>query len=243
MAETEALVKQADTQAIAIKADIATMIKDAKALDIFDDDTYGRASDITKVLKAKRAWLDDDRKSLTKPLDDAKSAIMARYKPQIEEIEIIVRELDRKSSAYSRAVEAKRRAEEAKRKAEEEAQLAANKKDVLDAAVETGSEDLLKAAEEIEAQEEFVRSQPVEIVRAKAAGTMSAMQMKDNWRFEVVNEALVPVEFKSTDKDKVSARIKIAVKNNPALKGTEEFKGADAIPGLRIYNEQSSVSR
>jgi hypothetical protein len=241
--DTEALVKKADVQAIAIKADIASLIADARALDITDETTYGKASDITKLLKAKKAWLDDDRKPLTKFLDDAKAAIMARYKPQIEEIDILLRQLDSKSAVYARQVEAKRREEEAKRKADEEALLAAQKKEVLDAAAKTGSEDLLNAAEEIEAQEAFVKAQPIEIVKAKAAGTMSSMSMKDNWRYEVVNEGLVPADLKSPDKDKVNARIKETVAKNPNLKGTETFTGADVIPGLRIYNEPSSVSR
>jgi hypothetical protein len=243
MADTEALVKKADVQAIAIKADIAQMIADARALDIVDEVSYGKASDITKILKAKKAWLDEDRKPLTKPLDDAKAAIMARYKPQIEEIDILLKQLDTKSAQYARAVEAKRRAEEARRRAEELALLEAQKKDMLETAVEMGDENLVAAAEEIEAQETFVKAQPVEIVKAKAAGTMSSMQMKDNWRFEVVNESLVPAELKSTDKDKVKDRIKSAVEKNPLLKGTETFTGADAIPGVRIYNEPSSVSR
>lgn len=243
MAETEALVKKADVQAIAIKADIASLIADARKLDIVDDVSYGTASDITKILKAKKAWLDDDRKSLTKPLDDAKNAIMARYKPQIEEIEILIRQLDKKSDAYAMAVEAKRRAEEAKRRAEEQALLEAQKKDMIETAVETSDENLVTAAEEIEAQQTFLKEQPVEIVKAKAAGTMSSMQMQDNWYFEVIDEKLVPAELKTTDKDLVKARIKETLKKNEALKGTKEFTGADVVPGLRIYNERSSRSR
>jgi len=243
MADTEVLVKQADAKAIAVRADVAQLAKDARTLDIVDPITYGKASDITKILKAKKDWLDKDRKSLTGPLDDAKTAIMARYKPQIEEIDILVKELDRKSYAYSAAVEAKRRAEEAKRRAEEQALLEAQKKEVLDAAAETGDESLLSAAEEIEEQQTFNKFAPVEIVKEKAAGTMSTMAMKDNWKFEVLNDVLVPAVLKSTDKDKVKDWIKGAVNKKPELKGTLEFKDADMVPGLRIYNEPSSVSR
>jgi hypothetical protein len=243
MADTEALVKQADIQSIAIKADIAPYIVAARALDIVDDISYGKASDLTKILKAKIAWLDDDRKPLTKFLDNAKAAIMARYKPQIEEIEIAIREIDKKSDAYARDVEAKRRTEEAKRRAEEQALLEAQKKDMIETAVETSDENLVTAAEEIEAQQTFLKEQPVEIVKAKAAGTMSSMQMQDKWYFEVVNESLVPAELKTTDKDLVKARIKETLKKNEALKGTKEFTGTDVVPGLRIYNERSSRSR
>lgn len=243
MEQIEAIVKKADTQATAIKIDVDVLAKEARELDVIDDDTYGKASDLLKHLKGKKDWLDTDRKSLTKPLDDAKTAIMGRYKPQIEEIDILIKAVDKKCFTYKSMVETKRRIEEAKRREEEQKALEQHRQNITEAAIETGSKELFDEAKEVVKQQEAIASAPVEIVKAKGAGAISTLDMKDNWKYEVLDESKVPAHLKATDKDLVNDAIKKAVKAKPALKGTLEFTNGDAIPGLRIYNVPSSVSR
>lgn len=239
MADTEALVKQSEAQSIAIKADINVLVKDAKSLDVFDEVTYGKASDLLKIFKAKVAWLDEDRKSLTKPLDEAKTVIMGRYKPQIEECELAIKELTKKGYAYNQKVEAERRAEETRRREAELKQLEENKKALLETAAETNNEELLNGAEEAEKEAEAIKAAPVEVVKSRAVGTMSTAGFVDHFYHEVINDALVPAEFKATSDKKVKEKLK---KLTPAE--IERLKkGEQIIPGLRIWNEPTSVSR
>lgn len=241
MADTEALVKQADVQAIAIEADIKSMVKDARELAINDESSYGKASDIVKIFKAKKAWLGEDRKKLTDPINNSVKIIIAKYKPQIDECDIWIKAVDKKMYAYKEAEEAKRRIEEAKRRAEEQSALEAHKKEIVEAAVETGSDDLLERAVEIENQQADLKAQPIEIVKSRAVGTLSTAAMADHWKAEVINDALVPVGLKSTDDKKVREHLKKLASDE---KTKERMKnGEQLIPGLKIWNEPSSVSR
>jgi len=241
MAYTEALVLRADAKSIAIKTDIQSLVKDARELAISDEHTYGRGADIVKSFKGKKALLEEERKELVDPINNSVKIINAKFKPQTEECDIWIKAVDKKLYVYKEAEEQKRRIEEAKRRAEEQALLEAQKKDILDAATETGSEELFTVAAEKEQAQNDLKTQPVEITKSVAIGTLGTAKMYDHWKHEVINEALVLPGLKTTDDKKVREYLK-KMAETPAV--LEKMKaGEQILAGVRFWNEPSSVSR
>lgn len=228
MAQTEELVKTAETQAVAIASDVALLTKNEAALIISDFKTFGMGGDILKAAKAKLKWLDEDRKKITAPLDEAKAVIMAKYAPQVAEVEALKSRVSKKMSKFEEEERKRQEEEERKRKAAELADLERQKAEVAEAAASENNEDLLNAAAEIEAEQEAIKkSEPIK-AEVKAFGGFSKTTYRDNWKYEVVNEALVPIDLKSTDDRKVKEKIKSGVRE---------------ISGLRIYNDRVPISK
>jgi hypothetical protein len=226
--ETEALVKQAESQSIAVKGDIAVLVAQEAGLTITDSGTFGKAGDILKWAKAKEKWLDEDRKKITKHFDDAKDIVMAKYAPQVDEVKGLKNRITQKMKDFEIEEQAREAEAERKRKEAALAILKENQKEIEAEALKTNNADLLDAAVD---NEQFIKQEeaaPIEPVAVKSYGGFSRTSFRDNWKFEVINEAIVPVQYKTTDKDKVNSFIK---------------KGVREIPGLRIYNDKIPLSK
>lgn len=62
----------------------------------------------------------------------------------------------------------------------------------------------------------------------EAKGDIGKVVYYDNWKYEIIDESLVPIVFKSSDNKKIKAAI---------------GAGKRELPGIRIYNEPYTVSR
>ena len=100
-----------------------------EAFVVVDAETYQLGAEELADIKGRLTRLDAQRKSITKPMDDAKSAVMALFREPVAVLERAEAVLKRKLLAYSQeqealAAEARRQAEEAAR-AERQRQAAA----------------------------------------------------------------------------------------------------------------------
>lgn len=217
-----------EAEEILTDKDLTLLMTQAEGIDVFDAETNGKASDTLKPLKVKAKWLDERRKDFTRPWDDIKTAIKTQFDKRINLVDEVRKKLEKKMSTYEAEESARRRKEEEEKRAAEVKQLEENKKDQIEAAAESNNADLLDAAIETEEQIKVKQAEPVQVAKVKAYGEVTQTTWRNNWKYEVIDETLVPAELKSTDKKKVMDKID---------SGTRE------IPGLRIYNEKIPVSR
>jgi hypothetical protein len=91
-----------------------------QAFEVTDDATYGLAADELSAIKRKASQLDEQRKAITKPLDDAKAAVMALFRGPLELLSQAEGAIKSKMLAYS--TEQRRIADAARMQAERAAQ-------------------------------------------------------------------------------------------------------------------------
>jgi hypothetical protein len=142
------------------------------------------------------------RGDATKPLDDMEAAIKAKVLPY--------------ATAKAAAEREAREAEQARLRQE-----AAAAREQAETAAIFGDE---TEAAALEAQAHILKHQAAAIVPGKAAGT------RDNWKWRVADETLIPRSYLVPDKDRLDYEAK---------KG----KGASSVPGIEFYNEPIVVVR
>lgn len=98
---------------------LSILLAGAEAVVIEDDDTYQVVCQQGQDVAALKKALEEDRLQITRPMDEAKRQVMARYAPHLEKAERILVVLRQKLGAFQE----RRRQEraEAERKAREEA--------------------------------------------------------------------------------------------------------------------------
>lgn len=101
---------------------LSILLAGAEAVVIEDDDTFRLVSQQGQDVAALKKALEEDRLQITRPMDEAKRQVMARYAPHLEKAERILDLLRSKLGAYQQR--RKREREEADRKAREEAAAA-----------------------------------------------------------------------------------------------------------------------
>jgi hypothetical protein len=125
---------------------------------IDSEDKLGRAGDLSKAITGQLKTLEESRKQLTAPLDEAKKSIMDAFAPAKANFETAKQALQLKSSEFLRN-ERERREREA---AEERARIAAEARRIAEEAADDG--DIVAASEVIEAAvvaERSVQAAPV----------------------------------------------------------------------------------
>jgi hypothetical protein len=153
-----------------------------EAFDVTDDVTYGLAADELKDIKARAAKLDEQRKSITKPMDDAKKAVMDLFRAPLAVLEQAEGIIKGKMLTYS---------QEQQRKARE-AQLAAER------AAQAERDRLAAEAKALEEQgksgEAAVKQQVAQMIvaappAAQEAPKVSGVSMRTTVEFEVTSTA------------------------------------------------------
>jgi len=75
-------------------------LDDVRALVIADDQTYQFASMELEAIKGRQTRLENQRKAITRPLDEAKNRIMAMFRPPCEMLELAERSLKQSLLTY-----------------------------------------------------------------------------------------------------------------------------------------------
>lgn len=160
--------------------------------------------------------LDEKRKTITKPIDQAKKAVMDLFNPYIEKCEKFSSFLRSKANGYLyeqeqlRIAEQKKAFDEAEKKRKE---LEAKAKSASENGNEAKAEKLLEKADNIQVA---VVAPTVESV----AGTAKVTR----WKHRIIDETLIPREYLIVNEQALS---KVAI----AMKGTLK------IPGVEFYSE------
>ena len=153
--------------------------------EVTNSDQYRFATDKLKQAKNMLKWLDERRKKITKPIDEAKSQVMAEYKKSVEPINDFISSLNKAMIDYQDAEQ--RRLNIEQERIEEEALAKAKAEGLSEIQVPVVNE-----------------------VSNSVRGSIATSFIKDNWMFEVVDESLVPREYLSVDPVKVNKAIKSA---------------------------------
>jgi hypothetical protein len=158
------------------------------------------------------------RKSMTKPLDDAKKAIMDFFRGPSEQLERAKSQIKRSMIAFSDEQDRIRRAEQAvadtaARKERERIEAQARR------ALESGK---TEKAEALEMRAATVVAPVIDRTPPKVVG----VQTREVWKFEVTNAAIVPREYLTVDESKIR-------------KVVGALKGDTLISGVRVWPEKS----
>jgi len=177
---------------ITAKEDSLDIIGGCQNFEVETKDDYIKAGDIVKLLKNKIKDVEKKRKVWTKPLDEAKKAIMNDVNDIINPMKEAEKLIKDKMILFSEYEEARIAQEQKKIEAE-----------AVEKMKETGETEMVVPVLE---QEKTNR------------GQMGTSTMKEVWAFELEDIKLVPVEYLVLDEVKVRAKIKEKVFNIPGLK-------------------------
>lgn len=223
-------------EALALAKDV-TQVADDAALEV-----AGRVqTDLSKLIRD----IEQQRMNVTRPLDGLKASIMDKAKELTAPLNAELNRVKALNTAY-----ATRKAQEAE----------AERKRLLKIQQDKAAADAREALEREERQQTAAQSvfgsaavadtseqpQPVNpfaqppidptVVPRAAMPKSSANAFTEVWKFEILDERLVPREFLSVDESKIRA----ALNYKKSLKCAVEDV---AVPGLRIYKEMSVRAR
>jgi hypothetical protein len=169
-------------------------------------------------VKGAQRRLDDLRRSMTRPLDEAKRAIMNFFRAPEEKLARAENGIKRAMVAFQTEQdrlrrEAQARADEAARKERE--RLAAQ-------AQRAAASGKTEKASQLEDRASAV----VAPVIARETPKVVGVQTREVWKFEVTDPAAVPREYLAVDESKIR-------------KVVGALKGDTVIPGVRVWSEKA----
>lgn len=208
-------------------ARIEDAVEESKgAVEVTDDASEERATDIVAVAKDALKTAEANRKAAKKPHEDQGKAIDAAFKEMWSPLEGVVKSLS------AQVIERRRREQErvAEEQRAEQKRIDDERKRLEENARQRQAEEDKRAAAE---KREAVEQKPFEIPDApppppppktKTTSSGSRATVKENWKHEVVDLIEVPDGYCKTVADDFA--IKTAIKN-----------GVREIPGVRIYDD------
>ena len=182
-------------------------------------ESYVELADELRLVVSKQRDLEELRKSLTRPLDEAKSNLMAFFNKPLEALQSAVRSMKSELSRFD--AEERRKDEEARRiaeKARRDAEEAAKAKALAETPL-VAFDDEIPLPEPVEV--------PVHIPTPVAAKGISSREV---WKFEVIDPKLVPADFLIPDEKKIRAYVNYE-------------KGNAKIAGVKIWPDRSISAR
>lgn len=196
------------------------MLDEAKAIVIKTPDQANQVGDWRNKIKAKLKQLEDERKELTRPLDEVKKKVMDKYRPAVEALEAAYKLFDKAITGY--LAEQDRIRAEQQRKLDEEAER--KRKAAEEKAAEWAEKGNDKKAEEWAEKAETTVA-PVIAAPPKINGIVT----RDDWDFEIVNSSVIPRQFLIPDEKAIRAYVKAT-------------KGKMPIDGVRIIPKKVTVT-
>lgn len=170
-----------------------------------------------KRVKDAQKKLDDLRKSMTRPIDAAKKAIMDFFRGPESKLAQAETGIKRAMIGFSEEQdrirrEEQRKADEAARKQQEKLQQQAAK------AIASGK---VEKAVELETRAATVVAPVIQREPPKVAG----VNMRDVWKYEITDPDALPREYTMPDEKKIGGVVRA-------------MKGDTAIAGVRVWKEQ-----
>ncbi len=176
-----------------IKEEVQEFLYNSQELSIATADDYSKAGDTLKLVNHKIKTVEAKRVEYTKPLLDQKRLIDSDFKAVIEPLKAFVTEVKGKMVEWAR--------EEQKRKDAEQARI---------------EEEAKKAnPETLEVEVPVVNDMKT------TRGEVSTTSIKKVWKFEVMDETMVPAEFMMVDEAKIKQAIK---EGNHFIKGVKIYQ-------------------
>lgn len=200
------------------------MLTTYKQTQIKTNEHYVKAGEVLKDIKAKINDLNTERKTVTKPMDEAKNKIMDWFKRPIGWLQDAEGAIKKAMLSFQK--EQKRIREEQERKLATEAkEREAREKATLEKRAQKAEEkgNTVKADALREQKEEVQHTAPVLSDRVDKVDGISTKKV---WKFQIIDENLIPRSY--------------LIVNEIAIgKIVRATKGAIPIPGIRIYSEDT----
>ena len=229
MKETEIVVAPIDTGAVEGEIKGARIVlADSKLVAIVNQEGYEGTARAIRDIKNKYNALDAMRKTITKPLDEAKKKVMELFNQPLDMLSQAEKILKQAMIAYAGEQEQKAKAEQ-KRLQELADKEAERQKKALEARIATAeAKGNVDKVEELRLQQEQIVAMPVAVL--SSIETPKGASYREQWSAEVVDISLVPREYMVVNQQALD---KIAM----ATKGTIQ------IPGVKFVSKTIMSSR
>jgi hypothetical protein len=207
-----------DPQVKELTAQTETLLEVGSNYRVANAGDYQVAGIELQRVKGAQKRLDDLRKSMTKPLDAAKKAIMDFFRTPEDKLARAESGIKRAMIGYQSEQDRKRREEQARvdeAARKERERLAAQ-------AQKAAASGKVERAEQLEQRASAVVAPVISREPPKVIG----VQTREVWKFEVTNPDLVPRQFLSVDDSKIR-------------KVVGALKGDTKIDGVRIWSERA----
>jgi len=189
----------------------------AKQISIKTMADYTRASDIIMSIKAIRKKITDTFKPIKQKMDAAKQEVLDQEKAADKPLKEAEAWLSPQIIEWNREQERIRKAEEERLRKIAEDEEKERKLQEAVAAEQSGNKE----------EAEAIINEPVYIppvVVPKTVPKVEGMSIRENWKFRITNEKLIPREYLKVDEVKIGQVVRA-------------MKSAANIPGIEIYNE------
>jgi len=212
--------------------DAVLLVKDAEGILVLAQgyaidsvQMFELAADELKSIKAKAKDLDDRRKAITKPLDEAKARVMDLFRRPLELLGQAEALLKRAMLGFQQAQEQKRREAEAEARRVAAAEQERLRKEAEKAARAAEKKGNVEAAEQLRANVPVVPVPTVAIEAPKVKG----ISTRTVWKARVLDANKVPRQY--------------LVVNEKMLNDlAQATKGAVAVDGVEFYSEEIMAS-
>ena len=200
-----------------LKAESMTILGQAKAIQITNHEQAMAAGDFLKAVKELKKRIEEKLAPLVKAAYDSWKKQVAYRKEHDDPLDQAEAAVKAKMNAYLAEQERQRRLEEQRQQLE--AQKAAEAQAEQDAL-------LMEATGDAEAAE-MVRTEPVvaPVVVLAPVEKPKGIATQSVWRWKVINESLVPNEYKIIDQTKIGGVVRA-------------MKAATNIPGVQVYEDK-----
>lgn len=200
---------------------IPPVVSQAQQLVVADSDDYEMACSFLQLIATRKKQIGEAFDPIVSKAHETHKEAVAQRKRLLDPLETAEQNVKGKVSTFRLEEERQRRAEEF-RLAEEE-----KKKREIEALEQAAH---LEAAGDKEMAEMVIQQAaeapaPVVVLQTAVPKGMGVSAQK-NWKFRIVNEALIPREYLSPDEKKIGAVVR-------------SQKNLAKIPGIEIYSEES----
>jgi F0F1-type ATP synthase membrane subunit b/b' len=195
----------------------------AQAYIIENDDLYEMAAEDHKAVKTRYRAIEERRKKITGPLDEAKRETMDLFRPALNFLLQAEQTLERAMLAYRRERERQRREAEA----------------ALRDVTAKEAERLRRLAEQAEAKGKSERAEdlreqaamlPAQQLALPAMPKVKGQSISTRWKFRIVDEAALPRDYLMADLKKIGGVV-------------DSCKDQTHIPGVEVFAEEIISAR
>lgn len=215
---TNLIPKQTEEKIKSLEA----LVNETGAIAVTNNAQYTFAGDFLKKIKGAYNEIEDERKKITKPLDDTKKAIMDFFNRPLKVLADAEQKLKYGMLTFVNEEEKKRLAMQAKLQEEARA-LEAKEKAKLEAkALKKEAKGDTETADALRAQAQAVQA-PVPVLQSNVTA-VGGVSTKKLWRYRITNMALIPREYMIVNEKMLGAL-------------ATATKGAVPVAGVEFYQE------
>ncbi len=222
------------------QSQITDLLEIAQTIVVDNDSDYEFAAEQLTQVKAAYKRAEDTRKSITKPLDDAKKAVMELFRTPLANLGNAKSVVERSMNAYQDRVEAERRRIEAEARRAEEAERRRIEAEAAAEAAKLEEAGDAEAAETVREVAREVANTVVAIAPRVEAPTAAGISTRQNYKAEV--EDLLAVIKAAAAGDKLALAV-LTVDQKALNAQAKALKTGLDIPGVRVYTERTFTAR